>query len=165
MRRGRGAPASSRTGGPRRAGGGGGRCSAGRAGGGGCCWASPRPGASPGGGSRGGGGGFGLCASPGKGTGGGDLLPAEPLPRSFLGVPIRVGEEVFGHLCLAEKRNGGEFSVPDLHMVKVLATEAGIAIGNARLHEATRQRERWIDGSVAVTHSLLSGDAEDALVV
>ena len=96
---------------------------------------------------------------------GAGLLPADPLPRSFLGVPIRVGDEVFGHLCLAEKRDGGEFSVPDLHMVKVLATEAGIAIGNARFHEATRQRERWIDGSVAVTHSLLSGDAEDALVV
>ncbi|EFL24742.1 GAF family protein, partial [Streptomyces himastatinicus ATCC 53653] len=96
---------------------------------------------------------------------GAGLLSADPLPRSFLGVPIRVGDEVFGHLCLAEKRDGGEFSVPDLHMVKVLATEAGIAIGNARFHEATRQRERWIDGSVAVTHSLLSGDAEDALVV
>ncbi|QLH22886.1 GAF domain-containing sensor histidine kinase [Streptomyces sp. Rer75] len=96
---------------------------------------------------------------------GAGLLSADPLPRSFLGVPIRVGDEVFGHLCLAEKRDGGEFSVPDLHVVKVLATEAGIAIGNARLHEATRQRERWIDGSVAVTHSLLSGDAEDALVV
>ncbi|MEU1801844.1 GAF domain-containing protein [Streptomyces sp. NPDC019937] len=96
---------------------------------------------------------------------GAGLLPADPLPRSFLGVPIRVGDEVFGHLCLAEKRDGGEFSVPDLHLVKVLATEAGIAIGNARFHEATRQRERWIDGSVAVTHSLLSGDAEDALVV
>ncbi|MEU0839880.1 GAF domain-containing protein [Streptomyces sp. NPDC005962] len=101
----------------------------------------------------------------GRRSAGEGLLPAEPLPRSFLGVPIRVGEEVFGHLCLAEKRDGGEFSVPDLHLVKVLATEAGIAIGNARFHEATRQRERWIDGSVAVTHSLLSGDAEDALVV
>ncbi|MGW2330005.1 sensor histidine kinase [Streptomyces sp. NPDC001700] len=103
-----------------------------------------------------------LLAGPSAGAG---PLSADPLPRSFLGVPIRVGDEVFGHLCLAEKRDGGEFSVPDLHLVKVLATEAGIAIGNARFHEATRQRERWIDGSVAVTHSLLSGDAEDALVV
>ena len=42
-------------------------------------------------------------------------------------------------------------------MVRVLATEAGIAIGNARLYEAARQRERWIDGSVAVTTALLSG--------
>lgn len=51
-------------------------------------------------------------------------------------------------------------------MVRVLATEAGIAIGNARLYEAARQRERWIDGSVAVTTALLSGsDAEEALQV
>ncbi|MET7902686.1 GAF domain-containing protein [Streptomyces sp. NPDC005355] len=88
-----------------------------------------------------------------------------PPPRSFLGVPIRVGEEIFGNLCLAEKRNGGEFTVSDLHMVTVLATEAGIAIGNTRFHEATRQRERWLEGSAAVTHSLLSGDPEDPLAV
>ncbi|QKV93845.1 GAF domain-containing protein [Streptomyces sp. NA02950] len=93
------------------------------------------------------------------------FLLDHPLPHSFIGVPIRVGEETFGHLCLAEKRSGGEFTVSDLHMVKVLATEAGIAIGNTRFHEASRQRERWIEGSVAVTHSLLSGDAENALAV
>ncbi|MET8012433.1 GAF domain-containing protein [Streptomyces sp. NPDC005271] len=88
-----------------------------------------------------------------------------PQPRSFLAVPIRVGEEIFGNLCLAQKRDGGEFTVSDLHMVTVLATEAGIAIGNTRSHEATRERERWIEGSVAVTHALLSGHAEDAPAV
>ena len=76
---------------------------------------------------------------------------------TFLGVPIRVQGEIFGNLYLTEKRGGEEFSEEDLHMVRVLATEAGIAIGNARLHEATRQRERWIDGSVAVTTALLAG--------
>ncbi|WP_326704742.1 GAF domain-containing sensor histidine kinase [Streptomyces cyaneofuscatus] len=89
-----------------------------------------------------------------------------PRMRSFLGVPIRVQGEVFGNLYLTEKQDGGEFSDYDLHMVRVLATEAGIAIGNARLYEAARQRERWIDGSVAVTTALLSGgDADDALSV
>ncbi|WP_415947634.1 GAF domain-containing sensor histidine kinase [Streptomyces sp. KLOTTS4A1] len=94
-------------------------------------------------------------------------LPAHHPPmRSFLGVPIRVGGEIFGNLYLTEKRDGGRFSIYDLHMVKVLATEAGIQIGNARLYEATRQRERWIDGSVAVTTALLSGaDADEALTV
>ncbi|MFE3743163.1 GAF domain-containing sensor histidine kinase [Streptomyces sp. NPDC059134] len=59
-----------------------------------------------------------------------------------------------------------EFSDQDLRMVRVLATEAGIAIGNARLYEAARQRERWIDGSVAVTTALLSGGSiGDALTV
>ncbi|MFF3316917.1 GAF domain-containing protein [Streptomyces sp. NPDC003035] len=91
--------------------------------------------------------------------------PGHPPMRTFLGVPIRVQGENFGNLYLAEK-NGGEFSDDDVHMVRVLATEAGIAIGNARLYEAARQRERWIDGSVAVTTALLSGgDADDALAV
>ncbi|WP_406475889.1 GAF domain-containing sensor histidine kinase [Streptomyces sp. NBC_01615] len=89
-----------------------------------------------------------------------------PPMRSFLGVPIRVQGEIFGNLYLAEKHGGGRFNDYDLNMVRVLATEAGIAIGNARLYEAAQQRERWIDGSVAVTTALLSGgDAEDALQV
>ncbi|MFJ6012138.1 GAF domain-containing sensor histidine kinase [Streptomyces sp. NPDC092952] len=92
--------------------------------------------------------------------------PGHPPMRTFLGVPIRVQGEIFGNLYLAEKEGGGEFNDYDLHMVRVLATEAGIAIGNARLYEAARQRERWIDGSVAVTTALLSGgDADGALSV
>ncbi|MFE1287705.1 GAF domain-containing protein [Streptomyces sp. NPDC058751] len=87
-----------------------------------------------------------------------------PPMRSFLGVPIRVQGEIFGNLYLTEKRGGGTFDDDDLDMVRVLATEAGIAIGNARLYEAAKQRERWIDGSVAVTTALLAGDdAEEAL--
>ncbi|MFI8359415.1 GAF domain-containing sensor histidine kinase [Streptomyces sp. NPDC085612] len=92
--------------------------------------------------------------------------PHHPPMKTFLGVPIRVQGEIFGNLYLAEKNGGGEFNDYDVHMVRVLATEAGIAIGNARLYEAATQRERWIDGSVAVTTALLSGgDADDALAV
>lgn len=94
-------------------------------------------------------------------------FPANHPPmHTFLGLPIRVQGEIFGNLYLTEKRDGGEFNDDDLNMVRVLATEAGIAIGNARLYEAAKQRERWIDGSVAVTTALLSGgDADDALQV
>ncbi|WP_328620956.1 GAF domain-containing sensor histidine kinase [Streptomyces sp. NBC_00354] len=92
--------------------------------------------------------------------------PHHPPMKTFLGVPIRVQGEIFGNLYLAEKNGGGQFNDYDVHMVRVLATEAGIAIGNARLYEAATQRERWIDGSVAVTTALLSGgDADDALAV
>ncbi|ANB07327.1 histidine kinase [Streptomyces ambofaciens] len=87
-----------------------------------------------------------------------------PPMRGFLGVPIRVQGEIFGNLYLTDKRAGAPFDDYDLAMVRVLATEAGIAIGNARLYEAAQQRERWIDGSVAVTTALLSGgDADEAL--
>ncbi|WP_372458487.1 sensor histidine kinase [Streptomyces sichuanensis] len=93
-------------------------------------------------------------------------IAAFPDGQHALGVPIRVAGEIFGNLYLTEKRSGGPFDLADLHMVKILATEAGIAIGNARVHDERRQRMRWIDGSVAVTTALLSGsDAEDALSV
>ncbi|MFF5972145.1 GAF domain-containing protein [Streptomyces sp. NPDC012769] len=86
-----------------------------------------------------------------------------PEVRSFLGVPIRVHTEVFGNLYLTDKRTG-PFTEEDLALLRVLASQAGIAIGNARLYETARQRERWIEGAAAVTTALLAGEpAEDAL--
>lgn len=90
--------------------------------------------------------------------------PGHPPMRSFLGVPIRVHTEVFGNLYLTEKRGGGPFTEEDLALVRVLASQAGIAIGNARLYETARRRERWIEGAAAVTTTLLAGrPAADAL--
>ncbi|MFC8918660.1 GAF domain-containing protein [Streptomyces sp. NPDC057116] len=87
-----------------------------------------------------------------------------PAGRPYLGVPVRAGTDVFGHLHLTGRR-GGPFTDEDLAMLRVLAAQAGIAIGNARLYETARQRERWIEGAAAVTTALLTGDpAADALV-
>ncbi|WP_030160547.1 GAF domain-containing protein [Streptomyces sp. NRRL S-244] len=91
--------------------------------------------------------------------------PGHPPMRSFLGVPIRVHTEVFGNLHLTEKQGGGPFTDEDLALVRVLASQAGIAIGNARLYETARRRERWIEGAAAVTTTLLAGrPAADALM-
>ncbi|MEV0008919.1 GAF domain-containing protein [Streptomyces sp. NPDC047973] len=91
---------------------------------------------------------------------------AHPLMHTFLGVPVRVQGEIFGNLYVMGKLDGDAFGDDELHMLRVLATEAGIAIGHARTYEAARQRGRWIDGSVAVTTALLSGgDADEALTV
>ncbi|MFJ8665483.1 GAF domain-containing protein [Streptomyces sp. NPDC093600] len=92
-------------------------------------------------------------------------VPAgHPAMHSFLGVPIRVHTEVFGNLYLTEKR-GGPFTEEDLALLRVLASQAGIAIGNARLYETARRRERWIEGAAAVTTALLTLEpAEDALM-
>ncbi|MGW2020096.1 sensor histidine kinase [Streptomyces sp. NPDC001927] len=94
----------------------------------------------------------------------GGVPEGHPVMHSFLGVPIRVHTEVFGNLYLTEKR-GGPFTERDLSMLRVLASQAGIAIGNARLYETVRQRERWIEGAAAVTTALLAGEpAADALM-
>ncbi|GGR94992.1 histidine kinase [Streptomyces nojiriensis] len=90
--------------------------------------------------------------------------PGHPPMHSLLGVPIRVHTEVFGNLYLTEKRGGGPFTDEDLALLRVLASQAGIAIGNARLYDTARRRERWIDGAAAVTTTLLAGrPAADAL--
>lgn len=57
-----------------------------------------------------------------------------PPMRSFLGVPLRVGGEVFGNLYLTEKQGAEEFTDLDEQLVVALASAAGLAVKNARLH-------------------------------
>nr|WP_308313519.1 GAF domain-containing protein [Streptomyces sp. G1] len=87
-----------------------------------------------------------------------------PPMHTFLGVPIRVRDEVFGNLCLTEKRGGVEFDAEDEAVVSTLAVAAGIAIENARLFEEVRLRERWLGASSDITSSLLSGAPEDEVL-
>lgn len=85
-------------------------------------------------------------------------FPANHPPmHSFLGVPIRVRNEVFGNLYLTEKRSAKEFDAEDEAVLSTLAVAAGVAIENARLYEEARRREQWLAASAAVTSSLLSG--------
>jgi signal transduction histidine kinase len=62
-----------------------------------------------------------------------------PPMHGFLGVPVRVRNQVFGNLYLAEKRDGTLFSEDDESLVVALASAAGIAIDNARLHQRVRE--------------------------
>jgi signal transduction histidine kinase len=79
-----------------------------------------------------------------------------PPMRSFLGVPVRVRDEVFGNLYLTGKR-GGEFTEDDEAVLVALGAAAGVAVENARLYDAARRQQRWIQASAEVTTRLLSG--------
>ncbi|MFF9861345.1 sensor histidine kinase [Streptomyces tendae] len=82
----------------------------------------------------------------------------------LLRVSIHVGDEEFGELRLTGRPGAAPFTVEDEQLLRVLATQAGVSIGNARLYETARQRERWIEGAAAVTTALLTEeDADDAL--
>jgi signal transduction histidine kinase len=84
--------------------------------------------------------------------------------RTFLGVPVRVRDEVFGNLYLTEKRGGACFDEEDEAVVLALAAAAGVAIENARLYEDTRRREQWVAASGEISTALLSGrEPEDVL--
>jgi signal transduction histidine kinase len=90
--------------------------------------------------------------------------PNHPPMRRFLGVPVRVRDEVFGNLYLTEKAGGEEFDEEDESVVSALATAAGVAIENARLYQEARRRERWLQASAEISTALLSGaDPGEAL--
>jgi len=86
-----------------------------------------------------------------------------PVMQSFLGVPIRIRDEVFGNLYLTEKQGDTEkegdsdFTADDEAILVALAAAAGIAIDNARLYERSRRLRRWLETTAEVTQLLLQG--------
>ena len=59
--------------------------------------------------------------------------PNHPPMRSFLGVPIRLRDQVFGNLYLTDKRSAEVFTDVDEELAIGLAAAASVAIENARL--------------------------------
>ena len=76
-----------------------------------------------------------------------------PPMESFLGVPIRIRDEVYGNLYFTE-REGGEFTAT-----------AATAIENARLYDEARRRQLWLEASTEITRQLLSTEGEPPLRV
>jgi GAF domain-containing protein len=65
--------------------------------------------------------------------------PGHPPMRTFLGVPVSLGEEVFGNLYLTD-REEGPFTADDEQLAITLAAQAAVAIANARAAEDERRR-------------------------
>ncbi|HWO65935.1 MAG TPA: GAF domain-containing protein [Umezawaea sp.] len=87
-----------------------------------------------------------------------------PPMHGFLGVPIRVRDEIFGNLYMTEKKGTAEFTADDEVVLQALAAAAGVAIENARLFERSRMRERWLEATAEINSELLGGaSAQDAL--
>ena len=85
-------------------------------------------------------------------------FPAHHPPmRTFLGVPVRVRDEVFGNLYLTEKRGGTGFDADDEAVLTTLSIAAGVAIDNARMYDESRRRERRLEALGEITRTLLSG--------
>ncbi len=80
--------------------------------------------------------------------------PNHPPMSSFLGVPVRIRDQVFGNLYLTEKVGGEDFTDQDEAVVIALAAAAGVAIENARLYEEASQRELWLAATAEITTAL-----------
>ncbi|GIF63384.1 histidine kinase [Asanoa ishikariensis] len=85
-----------------------------------------------------------------------------PPMHSFLGVPIRVRDEVFGNLYLAESA-AGAFTAEDEELVRALAATAAVAIDNARLYASAQLRGEWLQASAAITRQVLATEGSPIL--
>lgn len=95
--------------------------------------------------------------------------PNHPPMRTFLGVPVRVRDEVFGNLYLTEKQGGEDFTVEDEELAVALAAAAGVAIQNARLFEDSSCRQKWLEAGMELSSRLIMasppGDTDNLDVV
>lgn len=64
--------------------------------------------------------------------------PNHPTMRSLLGMPVMARGQVFGNIYLTEKQDASTFTDDDERVLRVLATQAGVAVENARLYEETQ---------------------------
>ncbi len=55
-----------------------------------------------------------------------------PPMTSFVGVPLRVGTEVFGNFYLADKQSSAEFSETDVRLLEKFSDQAGLTVAYAR---------------------------------
>ena len=84
--------------------------------------------------------------------------PMHPPMHTFLGVPIRIREEIYGNVYLTEKAGGQPFTDDDEVLVEALAAAAGIAIDNARLYERSQAQQAWIEATRDIATQMLAGD-------
>ena len=68
--------------------------------------------------------------------------PNHPPMKTFLGVPVLLRGVAYGNLYLTEKAHGEDFTEEDQEIVQLLASQAAVAIENARLYESAT---RWGD--------------------
>ncbi len=96
----------------------------------------------------------------------GGFPPEHPTMTTFLGVPVRIREKVFGNLYFCDKLDGAAFTEQDERIVTALAAAAGVAIENARLLEEGALREQWLAAAADITTRLLRQESEeDALQI
>ena len=76
--------------------------------------------------------------------------------KTFLGVPIVLRGVAYGNLYLTEKEGGADFTDEDEELVSLLASQAAVAIENARLYESSRAWANQLESLEEITAAMLS---------
>jgi len=90
--------------------------------------------------------------------------PNHPPMSSFLGVPVLLRGVAYGNLYLTEKDGGADFTDEDQALVELLASQAAVAIENARLYESATRWSRQLESLIEVSSALARETDVDRLL-
>jgi len=90
--------------------------------------------------------------------------PNHPPMGTFLGVPIHLRGVAYGNLYLTEKAGGEDFTDEDQELVELLASQAAVAIENARLYEAATGWSKQLESLNEVGNALATETDLDRLL-
>ncbi|MEO6957693.1 MAG: GAF domain-containing protein [Antricoccus sp.] len=90
------------------------------------------------------------------------FLDGHPGTDDFLGVPIRVRDQILESLRLTDHTNG-EFSIDDDEPVASVAASAVSAVGNAQLYREAEHRQEWQRASRQIIQQIHAEDGGDPL--
>jgi signal transduction histidine kinase len=82
--------------------------------------------------------------------------PNHPAMTTFLGVPIMLRGVAYGNFYLTEKEDGEDFTDEDEELVTLLASQAAVAVENARLYEASTTWSRQLESLNEVGNALVT---------
>ncbi|HEY2937795.1 MAG TPA: GAF domain-containing sensor histidine kinase [Gaiellaceae bacterium] len=82
--------------------------------------------------------------------------PNHPPMRTFLGVPILLRGVAYGNLYLTEKAGGALFTEEDEELTMLLASQAAVAVENARLYESATRWLRQLESLNEIADALVS---------
>jgi signal transduction histidine kinase len=90
--------------------------------------------------------------------------PNHPPMRTFLGVPVHLRGVAYGNLYLTEKEGGQDFTDEDEELLSLLASQAAVAIENARLYEAATGWSKQLESLNEVGNALATETELDRLL-
>jgi signal transduction histidine kinase len=92
-------------------------------------------------------------------------FPANHPPMTtFLGVPVLLRGMAYGNLYLTEKQGGADFTEEDEQLVELLASQAAVAIENARLYESATRWSRQLESLLEVSGAMARVTSVDRIL-
>jgi len=90
-------------------------------------------------------------------------LPGTITPKTWLGVPLIVGDQVTGILSLQDVDKENAFDEPVVRLLQTLAASMGVALENARLWEQENLYHQAVEREFEIGRNIQAGFLPDAI--